>query len=55
MLNIKYSLLEYTIFNNTVADVKTLPGYQEIPPNCPAWKQTMIEKKNRQLEDYAMV
>jgi hypothetical protein len=38
-----------------ISDVKTLPGYQEIPPNCPVWKRTMIEKKNKQLEDDAMV
>ena len=32
-----------------------LPGYQEVPPNCPVWKKAMIEKKNKQLEEDAMV
>jgi len=36
-------------------DVKSLPGYQAIPTNCPLWKRAMIEKKNRQLEADAMV
>lgn len=35
-------------------DVKSLPGYQAIPTNCPLWKRAMIEKKNRQLEADAM-
>jgi len=37
------------------ADVKSLPGYQAIPTNCPLWKRAMIEKKNGQLEADAMV
>jgi len=35
--------------------VKQLPGYQQIPPNCPLWKKAMIEKKNKQLAEDAMV
>jgi len=38
-----------------LADVSRLPGYQEVPPNCPVWKKAMIEKKNKQLEEDAMV
>jgi len=37
------------------ADVTSLPGYQAIASNCPVWKRAMIEKKNRQLEEDAMV
>jgi len=37
------------------SDVTKLPGYQQIPPNCPLWKKAMIEKKNRQLEEDAVV
>lgn len=36
-------------------DVTKLPGYQEIPLNCPTWKQALIEKKNKQLEEDATV
>jgi len=36
-------------------DVENLPGYQDIPTNCPVWKRAMIEKKNRQLEEDAAV
>jgi len=36
-------------------DVKSLPGYQAIPTNCPMWKRALIEKKNRQLEEDALV
>jgi len=35
--------------------VTQLPGYQQIPLNCPLWKKAMIEKKNKQLEEDAMV
>ena len=36
-------------------DVTKLPGYQSIPASCPLWKKAMIEKKNKQLEEDAMV
>ena len=36
-------------------DVTQLPGYQQVPPNCPLWKKAMIEKKNKQLEEDAVV
>jgi len=36
-------------------DVTQLAGYQQVPVNCPLWKKAMIEKKNRQLEEDAMV
>ena len=36
-------------------DVTHLPGYQLVPSNCPLWKKAMIEKKNKQLEEDAMV
>ncbi len=38
-----------------VVDPRTLPGYQEVPDNCPTWKKAMIEKKNKELEDKAKV
>jgi len=35
--------------------VTQLPGYQQVPANCPLWKKAMIEKKNKQLEEDALV
>jgi len=37
------------------ADVTQLPGYQQIPAYCPLWKKAVIEKKNKQLEEDAVV
>ena len=45
-----YYLLQHVI-TIPVPDPRTIPGYQEIPENCPTWKKAMIEKKNKQLED----
>lgn len=38
-----------------ILDVTKLPAYQEVPENCPTWKRALIEKKNKQLEEDAMV
>ena len=38
-----------------ISDVTRLSGYQEVPAGCPVWKKAMIEKKNKQLEEDAMV
>jgi len=35
--------------------VTKLAGYQPVPANCPLWKKAMIDKKNKQLEEDAMV
>ena len=42
-------------FRFDLTDPTALPGYQEVPDNCPAWKKAMIEKKNKELEENAKV
>ena len=39
----------------SLSDVTTLPGYQEVPENLPQWKKALIERKNKELYEKAMV